>query len=164
MKKFSIFIFLLLVVTKTEAQDYLIGFAGTGDATIVDSVKVVNITRGNSKTVNGSDILSLTIVTGLSQMEEKSNNQIRVYPNPSLVNSTVEFYIPEANKTTISVYDLLGKVIVNEQSKLERGIYTCQIEGLHNGLYTIQVKSGSKFYSAKVLSQQNGKASFCLLN
>jgi uncharacterized protein (TIGR02145 family) len=158
MKKIVLIITAVLLTVSLNAQSYMLNFAGTGDATIVDSVKVVNITRGNSITVNGTDVLSLNVVTGVSQINEKSDNQIKVYPNPSLVNTTVEFFVPEADNTTISVIDLLGKVIVNEQSKLERGIYTYQIEGLHNGVYTIQVKSGLQLYSGKILSQQNGKA------
>ena len=57
MKKSTIFIFFVLVIMQTQAQGYLISFAGAGASTIVGTVKVDNLTSGATVTLNGGDIL-----------------------------------------------------------------------------------------------------------
>jgi uncharacterized protein (TIGR02145 family) len=56
--------------------DYLITFAGTGASTIVNTVKVENLTAGTSLTVNGNDILGLTaIITAMKKKTEKADSK-----------------------------------------------------------------------------------------
>ena len=82
MKKVILFIFLAMVFQKTQAQDYLISFAGTGDTTVVSTVKVDNLTSGASVTLNGSDILHLSFDVGISP-HGIANGDISIYPNPA---------------------------------------------------------------------------------
>ena len=67
MKKSTLVIFFVLAMLQTQAQDYLISFAGTGGSTIVDSVQVKNLTQNTSLTLNGTDVLHLMGIVGIDQ-------------------------------------------------------------------------------------------------
>lgn len=54
-------IFFVLAMLKTQAQDYLISFVGTGDTTEVSTIKVDNLISG-TVTLNGEDILHLIML------------------------------------------------------------------------------------------------------
>lgn len=55
-------ILLIFAIAKTQAQDYQINFTGTGASTIVDSVKVENLTQCTGLSIYGNDTLHLTAV------------------------------------------------------------------------------------------------------
>ena len=69
MKKTTLMFFLTLGFLQTQAQDYLISFAGTGATTSVGSVQVDNLTRMTTVTLNGTDILHLKASLGIEDQE-----------------------------------------------------------------------------------------------
>jgi hypothetical protein len=69
-------------VLKANGQTYLINFTGFGKASTVSTVKVENLTKGISKTLNGSDILRLTTTTGISYNKDNQSSELKIYPNP----------------------------------------------------------------------------------
>ena len=82
MKNSIMLLALLFAVVSLKAQDYMISFAGTGASTTVSTVKVDNLTKGTTVTLNGDDILHLTGVVGLPEAKSKTNFHMSVYPNP----------------------------------------------------------------------------------
>ncbi|HPT03093.1 MAG TPA: hypothetical protein PLJ84_10895 [Bacteroidales bacterium] len=68
MKSKILSIIILFAFAQAEAQDFLIGFAGSGSVTTVDSVKVQNLVQGTELTLNGLDILNLTEVAGIEEL------------------------------------------------------------------------------------------------
>ncbi len=70
---------------------------------------------------------------------EINNYKLKIYPNPTEENFTVEAYIPEDNKGTIKIYGLKGEFIkeymlnkgsnrtVVHTSDWEKGIYICNL-------------------------------------
>jgi hypothetical protein len=111
MKKLLLAVFtfaFLSILLNSSAQDYLVTFAGTGAATLVDSVEVENLSTGATITLNGGDILHLTSVVGISQLE-KINSSMRIYPNPMMDNSILALHPPEAGDAVITVYEMTGK-------------------------------------------------------
>ena len=151
MKKILFLLTLILLIIKSEAQNYQISFTGSGAATTVSSVQVQNLTKGTSLTLNGSDILHLTGTAGVDQLtsEEKS---IRIYPNPTTTNSNIEFELSNAGLITVELYDITGKQILSNQTNLQVGSYTFIVDGLNSGVYTLTIKSDNINYSGKIIS------------
>jgi hypothetical protein len=102
MKNSTIIIFLVLVILKTQAQDYLISFAGAGDTTEVGTVKVDNLTSGATVTLNGGDILHLFGSVGIGA-PDSDNGTLQVYPNPMAEQSMLTFIAPENGNTVIGI-------------------------------------------------------------
>src|SRR5665811_1507889 len=105
MQKSTLIIFLVLVMLKTHAQNYQISFAGTGDATVVSTVKVDNLTSGATVTLNGGDILHLIVGLGIGTLNIDDGN-MQIYPNPMAGQSDLTFVAPENGHAVIDIVDL----------------------------------------------------------
>jgi uncharacterized protein (TIGR02145 family) len=140
-----------------NAQNYLISFAGTGASATVNSVNVENLTKGTSLTLSGSDILQLTVSTGVNSFEPNQSSELKIYPNPTTNNSILQIYPPESGNAVISILDMTGKPLVQIRGYLENFIQEFRLSGLKNGLYIINVQGNNYQFSGKLLS--NGKSS-----
>jgi uncharacterized protein (TIGR02145 family) len=155
MKKLFFFISSFCAL-QVNAQNYLVSFAGTGGSTTVSTVKVENLTKGTSLTMNGSDVLSLSGTTGLSEVDINKSTELKIYPNPISDKSTLEVLPPVAGDAIISVCDITGKLVTQIKSYLENHTQKFILSGLQNGLYVINVKGSTYQISGKLLS--NGKS------
>lgn len=155
MKKILIIIISYWALT-ANAQNYLISFAGTGASTTLNSVKVENLTAGTSLTLNGSDVLRLTITTAVHSTEDVQSSGLKIYPNPMTDNSTLSLSPPVSGDATISIFDMTGKLLTQIQSKLDKGLQEFHISGLKSGSYLISVSGSTYHFSGKLLS--NGKS------
>jgi uncharacterized protein (TIGR02145 family) len=153
-----LFAFTISMVQQVNAQDYLITFAGTGAATLVDSVEVENLTTGKIITLNGDDILRLTSVVGISQFESSNPSSMRIYPNPMMDNSILSLYPPIAGDAVITIYEMTGKTVAKIHTYLENSRQEFRLSGLKNGLYLINARGNSYQYLGKILcsGQTNG--------
>jgi uncharacterized protein (TIGR02145 family) len=158
MKKLLLVFFVIFSVTKIQAQNYQIAFAGTGASTAVDSVKVENLTQFTNKTLKGSDILHLTGTVGINELNLNSNNTIHIYPNPSTGICTVGFEATTQSLATIGLYDITGKRILLVQELLAMGHHTYSLRGIRRGIYLLKVESDKYSYTAKIISsnEQSG--------
>lgn len=96
------------------------------------------------------DSLPLT-PTGLTPMLHASSDKLtlKVYPNPFIGHSSIEYYIPEAGYTTLEIFDIMGRSIALPlNGVLEQGAYKTYFEPLRleAGIYIIRLTSG--VYSA----------------
>jgi uncharacterized protein (TIGR02145 family) len=164
MKKSAIVILFLLAMLKTQAQDYLISFAGTGASTTVDSMQVRNLTQNTSLTLYGTDVLHLMLVVGINPASESADRNLRIYPNPMNENSFIEFETASQGNTTIELFDVAGKQVAQTQNLLQGGRHTFAISGLSSGIYTLSIKSPDNVYSGKIVctssTSVNGKISY----
>ena len=156
MKK-VLFLIVLFYGLKVNAQNYLITFTGTGASTTVNTVKVENLMKGTTLTLNGNDILRLTIATGIDPVKDNQSSKFKIYPNPMTDNTTLEVFPPVAGKAVITVYDITGKPIAQVQNNLENVREDFRISGVNNGLYIISVKGKNYQLSGILLS--NGESS-----
>lgn len=156
MKKILLLFSALLYTISMHSQGFTLSFCGTGASTTVDSVKIDNLTRGISITINGTDILCLGSVSGFNKTFN-STEMLKLFSDPSETYATLQFTVPVSGKVTISIYNVIGKTIAHTQSNLEEGLHTYRIDGLENGIYIIQVYSKSYSYTGKLVSKQRGK-------
>ncbi|MFA5034072.1 MAG: FISUMP domain-containing protein [bacterium] len=149
----SIFFLLVFATTQTYAQNYQISFAGTGASTTVDSVKVENLTQCTDTTLSGSDTLQLEVL-GISESDLNPivDNNMHIYPNPMTGNCSVDFEATVPGKTTLNLYDITGKRILQTQGLLPKGHHTYSLSGLNSGIYLLKIKSDNYSYVAKIVS------------
>ena len=143
----------VLPMLNLRAQDYQITFAGSGGSTTVDSVFVENLTLGTTLKMKGSDILHLKgTVSVFETSSEKEMGKITFYPNPMKDFGKMQFILPEAGETMITLYDIAGKEIVKTRDLLSRGEHTYSIRDLREGIYLANITVGRYSLSGKLIS------------
>lgn len=95
------------------------------------------ISLNNHSTNNYSDLyIAKLVLSNLSINEQSAKNKILIYPNPIVINSTIEFEI-EQFKTVIKIFDLTwkeikkvefsGKKFILEKADMSSGTYIIAI-------------------------------------
>lgn len=88
------------------------------------------------------------------QTADKGDNRIAVYPNPASDYSTIDMAIADGGNAIIRVYDLSGKLVVNQRlGRLEEGAHTYRLDctSLRHGMYLVNVNIGSKSATSKLI-------------
>jgi uncharacterized protein (TIGR02145 family) len=154
MKKL-LFLLILFCALKTNGQNYLIIFEGSGASSSVSTVKVENLKTGTSLILNGSDVLRLNFTTDVISSETDQSSLLKLYPNPASDNVTLEIFPPVAGDFIISVLDVSGKPLTHYQGNSYKSGQSFHLSGLKNGIYFINVKGLNYNLSGKLIS--NGK-------
>lgn len=145
--------FLLFSIASSQAQDYQISFAGTGSSTTVGSVTVENLTQGKSITISGTETLHLVAtITGTNPIIDDANNSLRIYPNPMIDNSTIDFVATTSGKASIELFDIDGRKILSVHNSLSIGINSFKISDLKSGVYNVRISSQAYNYIGKLVS------------
>ena len=145
-----IFTLAIIYVNLINAQDYLITFTGSGQSNNVETVEVKNITQQNSVTLNGADTLHLVYVVGINPIDQE-NAGIKVYPNPTMHSSRVEFYNSEAGNVTMEIIDISGKTLSALPIKLSIGMQVFEIKGMGTGIYLLKVTTETTLYQQRLI-------------
>ncbi len=156
MRTFTLLFLLVFAISKTHAQNYMISFAGSGASSVVDSVKVENLTQSTSVKLGGNDILQLIATVGINKINTITEEALHIYPNPMSEFSTIEFESPVSGDAVIEVIDMTGKKVIQTQNNLLQGNNKYLISGINAGVYTVQIISGTYTYTGKLLSYCNG--------
>jgi uncharacterized protein (TIGR02145 family) len=154
----SIFVlFLLFTIPNTNAQDYSISFTGVGDTNVVSSVRVDNLTTGNSVTLNSGDTLHLKYSLGFVHPDIEKN-RIQLYPNPTNDQSILTFVTSEQENTVISIVDLSGKTVYQTNILLSAGTHSFRISGVNPGIFFVNVTAKNFHHSVKLICQGSSKS------
>ena len=161
MKKlvFALSVFSVLTL---NAQNYQITFSGTGASTTVNTVKVENLNAGTSLTLNGSDILRLTIATSVNSPKDYQSSDLRIYPNPMTEYTTLEFSPPLEGNAVIVVSDMTGRSVCKIRSYLGILKHSYKITGLETGIYFVNINGNGYQISGKVISNGNPKGAISI--
>lgn len=161
MKKSTLKLLLLLIFIASNvsinAQDYQVEFAILNEGFKPETILVENLDQGSNLTLNGDDILNLTEITGIPQLDNQST-EFRLYPNPMADQMLVEFLHQDAGQVTVQVIDLLGKVILDKTEYQTEGLLSYEIKNLSSGSYLININSENsdqKSMTAICISQRN---------
>lgn len=152
MKTITVFFLMIFAIAKTQAQNYQISFTGTGASSIVDSVKVENLTQCTSKTLSAGDILQIIVSSGIDEINVGDDKPVHIYPNPMTGNCSIGFEASAQGNTTIELYDITGKRIMQSQGLLTKGFHTYSLSGLNCGVYTLKIESDHYNFTAKIVS------------
>ena len=87
----------------------------------------------------------------LSNEDIALSKGIKVYPNPSngIVNVAIANYIGEL---TIQVYDINGRKVVETSSDFT-GEKSLNLNGLHSGVYAVNIEGSDFSYSTKIIKE-----------
>lgn len=161
MKKL-VFLLAVFFVLKLNAQNYLISFAGSGATATVTTVIVENLTAGTSTTVNGTDILRLTLATAINSTKDDRSSGLKIHPNPMNDYSILELFPPLPGDAVISVSEITGKNVYLSKRHLESVNYSFRISGLKTGIYIVNINGGGYHISGKLVSNGNSSGSVSL--
>ncbi len=154
MKKSILLLVIMNALAGLKAQDYLITFNGSGAGSLIDSVRVENLTQRKGVILTGSESLWLReILTRLNYPDEYRDERVRIYPNPVTDYATVEFDVEIPADYIIELSDLSGKRITKTLNNLSQGRQKYQVTGLNPGVYIVIIKSTGYNYTGKILSR-----------
>jgi uncharacterized protein (TIGR02145 family) len=145
------FIITIFCMLETNAQNYLISFAGSGLSSTVSTVKVENITAGVSLILNEGDILRLTLPTEINSYNNKQSSELNIYPNPMSDNSLLQVTPASAGNASITISDMSGKRVAQIHSYLDESLQEFRLSGIKRGFYLVSVKGKNYRYSGKLL-------------
>jgi len=148
----------LLFASHICAQDFLVSFKGAGASSVVDSVKIENLTRCLFVTIGGNDTLLLSGSSGIKENNINNNYKALIYPSPSIDNCCLELESNSRIKADIEIFDVTGRRLLKEQSLLYAGINKFNIGGLGSGIYFIRIFSNEFSYTSKILSFNTRKS------
>lgn len=166
MLKFSLLLaFLVISSGILNAQDYLIGFKGTGAASTVDSVKIENLTQSTELTINGGNILHLiNNVSDIEPVDPDPSKQILIYPNPMSDYARMQFTLPEAGMTSVTIFDFSGRTLKRFQEYLYKGLHTFTVSGIKEGIYFIRIVSGKYTIGTRLVCSGSDHNSVLILH
>ena len=155
MKKLLLSGLAIIAVLSLKAQNYQVTFTGTGAALTVTTVTVENLTKGTSLSLAGTDILNLTLATGVNSPEQ-NQSKVKIFPNPMNDFTTLEVLPPLDCDAVIVISEITGKPVAQKQVHLENTRQSFNLSGLKNGLYLVEVRGKGFQFSGKLVS--NGKS------
>ncbi len=83
-------------------------------------------------------------------------NPIKVYPNPTNSNSTIEIALLEDSEINCEVYDSKGSLVqvIAQGNNYESGVFQAEISNLLNpGIYLVRASINNKPYSIRLIKQ-----------
>ena len=71
------------------------------------------------------------------------NDIVNIYPNPATDSVTIDWEITSGdNNRTVTVYDINGRIVLNESVNADVFSQSLNVEGLEAGMYMVEVKNG----------------------
>lgn len=155
-KGFFLVFFICSFAFTVQAQNYFIDFTASGTLSSLDSIYVENLTQGVSLSLSANDTLHLFGTLGLASTA-KSEENIKIYPNPFNETSNLEFYSANPSEVDICIYDVLGKIILQTSMEVQEGNNIFEISGFATGYYQLSLTTNTWQKSAAFVSLNTEK-------
>jgi hypothetical protein len=80
-------------------------------------------------------------------------SSVYIFPNPANDHATIEYELGQSGNVDISVFDINGKMIVQEQFSKESGTHQYQLNcsSIPRGMYVVSVRSGNSVKTSKFI-------------
>jgi uncharacterized protein (TIGR02145 family) len=120
----------------------------------LDSIKVMNRTQGGDTVLYWPDtVLSFNYV-GVPEISNENNTFkiLQNYPNPVDDKTTLSLYVPEKDKVSIIVADIIGRVIVQNERVLDKGEHSFRFTPGNENMYFFIVRWKGVSSSIKIVS------------
>ena len=97
---------------------------------------------------NASGGLELFLANSFNISSLNTNlEKIEIFPNPN--NGNFNIKLPLNNNGNITIYSILGKIILNKKITFDKEIY--QISNIKSGIYIISIKTENQTYTKKII-------------
>jgi hypothetical protein len=126
-----------LVISQTVGQLSLSGTSGNTDYVVM---------QGFQQNLWGKYIAS-------SNIETIEGIKTKTYPNPFTKTINFQFSKPVTDIITISIFDVLGRLIYEHNEKTENDILTIDLSKLPTSEYLLRLRSTSLNYYTKIIKQ-----------
>ncbi|MFH2141809.1 MAG: S8 family serine peptidase [Bacteroidota bacterium] len=97
------------------------------------------------------------LIQGIQYLDLDNENYIVTYPNPFNNEICVEFYSVDSQSVTIEIYDLLGKLVLGNNYKLNMTSYNririTDLNSLAPGSYFAKIITKNKTYQEQIVKQ-----------
>lgn len=148
---FITIIILFFAIQKSNAAEYAISFTNSGIVTTLDSIIVLNHTKGTKAKLAVGDVLSLNVISSIHTVNDY-RELVNIYPNPVTEKSYLTFYAKQAGSAIVKVQSLDGKTLVQTANKLTEGEFSYELT-LPKGTFIITIDGSGFSYSAKAISK-----------
>ncbi|WP_075602088.1 RagB/SusD family nutrient uptake outer membrane protein [Saccharicrinis aurantiacus] len=153
----SVLLSLFLTCSSIIAQEYRVNFNVVTENIYPEEVTIINTTTGATYDVNGNDLIYFVADNATNiDKDAFTESPLKVYPNPMVGNTNIEFSTSVKAKTMVSIYDLQGRVVANALNNLDKGTHKYTLSGLSQGLYFVRVTSSQLNATVKLVSKNMG--------
>ena len=92
----------------------------------LDSIKVMNRTQGGDTVLLWPDTSLVLYTVGITEISKADNGfcVFQNYPNPVTDQTTISLYVPQKDLVSLTVTDLLGRLILKSDRILDRGMHS----------------------------------------
>lgn len=123
---------------------YAIYFGTYGRGVFMDTTYV---TDHENEISNPEDWVGIQVV-------DKGNNQVKVYPNPAVDQTTLELSVVNAGNAVVKIYDINGKMVYSESlGYLGEGLHTYSLDctKFNHGMYLLNINLGKESATSKLI-------------
>ena len=134
------------VFPKTK-YPYAMYFATFGRGIFLDTTYVTDM---SNDIVEPQD----TITTAIPRVFAESNNSVKVFPNPVVNVANIELNAAQAGIAQVRIYDLTGKLVLNENwGRIAEGTTVRQIncQNFKHGMYLVNITVGRDTATSKLI-------------
>jgi len=102
----------------------------------------------------GLQLLSWNFVMAIHENQIQTG-QLKMYPNPTSANCTVELPVSADEIFTVEVVDVMGRIVKTQTADPKMNGRTAEVDfsGIASGVYTIRVTGKTTMYSGRVVKQ-----------
>ncbi len=122
----------------------------------LNSILIENLTQGGDITLFAPDtVLVLDYITGMIESKAFDDNSFSLsqnYPNPMEGKTTVSLSLPERNKILITISDVVGREVVNQEFQLEQGTHTFSFYPGRESLYFLTARADNQSRTIKMFN------------
>lgn len=145
-------IFITVIHSQTQAQDYYITFGIDGENDVPESIKIENLVQDTELVLTGNDVLHLFgISSGITKPISIERN-LSIFPNPTSTSSTLTFYNPIEGNVVVKVFNIAGKLILYQSDNLPQSEVKYTLGGLNIGCYIVNIHTNYNVYSTQIIS------------
>ncbi|MBL7906682.1 MAG: hypothetical protein JNL22_16800 [Bacteroidales bacterium] len=165
--------FMIAMITGAMAQKPAMTLTFTavnnGQYVPLNSILIENLTQGGDTTLYAPDtVLRLNYVLGLNENSYPGNNGLSLsqnYPNPMEGRTTVSLWLPERNDILITISDVVGKELLNQEFKLEQGAHTFSFRPGRESIYLLTASADEQSRTIKMFNSTISAIDmeFCIL-
>jgi uncharacterized protein (TIGR02145 family) len=119
----------------------------------INSIKVMNRTQGSDTILYWPDTVLSIYNVGIHEIN-KTEDLFQVfqnYPNPVADQTTISLFVPEKDKVSMIVTDILGRVILKTDRVMEKGIHSFRFVPGGGNLYFFTAQWRGNSSSIKIL-------------
>jgi len=120
----------------------------------LDSIKVMNRTQGGDTVLFYPDtVLVLDYQVGISEsnISVEGFQVFQNYPNPVIDQTTLSFYVPERDKVSLIVTDILGRELIKTERILDQGYHSFRFTPGNGSLFLFMAQWRGNSSSIKIL-------------